>query len=124
MTKLTIIAALTGLAFATAAGAAPRQPLPPQATIPFARTITDFRTVGRDTVYIRATGRQWYRADLIGPCLDLPFVQALGFEHRGTPGIDRFSTLIVRRGRCPLRSLTKVAGPPAKSARPKRQELR
>lgn len=70
--------------------------------------------IDRDTVLIEGTGRQWYRAKLIGPCFDLPFAERIGFKTDGSGSFDRYSTLIVRGQRCPLISLTKSDPPPKK----------
>ncbi|HEY0148319.1 MAG TPA: DUF6491 family protein [Allosphingosinicella sp.] len=86
-----------------------------QARIPFPGfRIRNFRAEGRDTVYLQDQSRNWYRADVIGPCLDLPFAQAIGIDTRGSSSFDRFSAIIVGGERCPLYSLTRSAEPQKK----------
>jgi hypothetical protein len=109
--------ALSGLAIAMPGPAAAADQEPRDATIPFVNhgNLDDFRADGDSAVYLRATGRQWYRATLLGPCTELPFAQAIGVETRGIDTLDKFSTLIVRGQRCQLQSLVKSGPPPKKS---------
>lgn len=105
-------------ALATAAPAsAPAAPATSgqEASIPFpdSNTIRSWHATARDTLYIEGPRRQWYKATLMSPCLDLPFTETVGFETRGTPTFDRFSSIVVRGQRCPLTSLVK-SGPPPK----------
>lgn len=87
-----------------------------EASIPFPNSgsIRTWEATGRDTLYIQGPGRQWYRATLMSPCLDLPFTEAIGFETRGAPSFDRFSSIVVRGQQCPLASLVKSDPPPKK----------
>jgi hypothetical protein len=102
-----------------AAQAAPRAPLPPQASIPFVNHngIRDWHAADSRTLYVQDQRRQWYRATLFAPCFDLPFAQAIGFETRGIDTFDRFSTIRVRGERCSVSSLEKSEAPPAKAKR-------
>jgi len=95
----------------------PQKPPEKQAAIPFVNSgsIRDYRVVDNDTLYIQDIGGKWYRADLIGNCLDLPYAQAIGFDARGTNSFDRFSSIIVRGRSCPLTSLVESAPPPKKA---------
>lgn len=80
-------------------------------------TIRTFRATSRDTIYIQDRARRWYRGNVIGPCLELPFAQALGVDTRGSRTLDRFSALIVEGERCQLNSFVRVAGPPERRRR-------
>lgn len=82
--------------------------------IPFVqfRGLRDFRSDGRDVVYLQDRGRNWYRAELMGPCIGLPWARAIGVDTRGTSSLDRFSMLIVEGERCFISSLTRAEGPP------------
>lgn len=112
-TPLLLAAAIAALPLAAAAEHATK---PPQASIPFVNHggIRDWRADGTDTLYVQDRGRNWYRAELLGPCLDLPFAQAIGFETRGVDRFDRFSTVRVRGERCAVTSLVKSDPPPPK----------
>ena len=88
-------------------------PIGPQASIPFANhgNIRDFHAVNDDTVYLQARNRQWYRADLIGPCFGLPYAVGIGIDARPMGTLDRFGTIIVDGERCKIGSLTPAESP-------------
>ena len=111
-----LAAALGGV---TAAAAMPEdKAAPAEASIPFADStgIRDWRGEGDQTVYVQAINRDWYKATLFAPAPDLPFVQALGFETRGTSSFDRFSSIVIGGQTYPLQSLVKIEGDPPKDA--------
>jgi|GEM_PF-618055 len=85
-----------------------------EARIPFPEYggIDSWRPVDDDTLYIKGRSGQWYRAELMGPCIGLRHKVAIGFEIRPAGSFDRFSSIIVDGQRCPLRSLTKIESPP------------
>lgn len=119
MIRSTALAALA-LAFAPVlAHAAPaQQPAAAEASIPFLNHggIRDWRAVGDSTLYVQDQQGQWYRASLMGPALDLPFAEAIGFDGRGTDTFDRFASVVVRGQSYPMQSLVKVSGPPSAAA--------
>lgn len=84
-----------------------------QARIPFVGhgNIRDFHAVNDDTVFLQARNRQWYRADLIGPCFGLPYVSVIGVDARPIGTLDRFGTIIVDGERCKIGSLTPSESP-------------
>ena len=93
---------------------------PRQARIPLAGyTIDDWRAVDRDTLLIEGRGNRWYRAELLGPCLGLPFAQSIGFVTYGASTFDRFSKIVVRGRTCQLRSLVEIDAPTGKPRRAK-----
>jgi hypothetical protein len=112
-----------------AALAAPGLAAPPQhadavraeeVRIPFpGLRIRNFRADSRDVVYLEDQRRNWYRAEVIGPCLDLPFAQAIGIDTRGSSSFDRFSAIVVRGERCPLLSLTRAEKPEKRARKPR-----
>ncbi|ARS27845.1 hypothetical protein KC8_11150 [Sphingomonas sp. KC8] len=112
-----LVVGLSGLS-ATPASTAPA--VGEEASIPFvsAGSIRDFRVVDRDTLYVQDIQRNWYRAELMAPCTDLPFAETIGFDVRGTNRFDRFSSVLVRGQHCPLKSLV-VSAPPPKKAKKK-----
>ncbi|HEX8526723.1 DUF6491 family protein [Allosphingosinicella sp.] len=102
------------------AEAAPRgPPVAEEARIPFVqfRGIRDFRAEGRDLLYLQDRSRNWYRAELMGPCIGLPWARAIGVDTRGDSSFDRFSTLIVEGERCAISSLTRTSEPPPRRKR-------
>jgi hypothetical protein len=112
--KSIAIAALVAALPVAAASAAPSAREP---SIPFVNHggIRDWQAVDEETLYVQARNRDWYRAELIGPCLDLTFANAIGFETRGTDSFDRFSSIRVRGQRCAVKSLVKSDPPPSKA---------
>ena len=114
------LAALGAALFAAVPAVARDVPIGQETYIAFPNqsSIRTFRTIDRDTIYFQDRQRRWYRGEVIGPCFDLPFAQAIGFDVRGTSRLDRFSTLLVRGQRCQLSSLVRSEAPPT------RKELR
>jgi hypothetical protein len=125
----TVITSLPLLALLTATPALAKEPDPmlpaetlkdrPEARIAFASSsgIQNFvarREASEDILYVEGLGRTWYRARFLGPCRDIQFANALGFETRATNSLDRFSAILVRRpggghpDRCTLTSLVKL----------------
>lgn len=106
------------LAAAPAVAKTPATPPSAEASIPFVNHggIQDWRAQGDSTLYVQDQHRQWYRATLISPAFDLPFVETIGFDARGTDTFDRFASVLVRGRSYPVTSLVKVDGPPAKVA--------
>lgn len=92
-----------------------------EASIPFADagSIRDFRATNSETLYLQDLRRQWYRAELLSPCTDLPFAEAIGYDVRGSGRFDRFSTLVVRGRSCAIKSLVKSGPPPKREKRPR-----
>jgi Family of unknown function (DUF6491) len=88
----------------------------PEAQIPFAkRNIWNWQVIDDQTVLIQDQGRRWYKATLFGRCIDLPFAQRIAFDSNPGGTFDKFSAILVRGQRCPLRSLVATAAPPKKS---------
>ena len=99
---------------AASAAAAPA-PLP-EAQIPFAkRNIWNWQVVDDQTVLIQDQGRRWYKATLFGHCFNLPFANRIAFDSNSGGTFDKFSAILVRGQRCPLRSLVASPAPPKKS---------
>lgn len=89
-----------------------KEGLPPQASIPFPdRNIESWRANGRKGLWIRAQ-RKWYYAELFMECPDLPWAESVGFVTGGPGSFDRYSYILVRGDRYPLRSLTASSEPP------------
>jgi len=108
--------ALAGLLLLTAGIAmAADTDRPKEASIPFADmgSIRNFDPVDSHTLYIEDVHGQWYKASLMGPCIDLPFATAVGFDVGGTRTLDRFSSVIVNGNRCAFESLVETTTPPS-----------
>ena len=120
-----IMLSLVAAALATPAVAAPPHHAAPhsaasaeQARIPFpGMRIRNFHAEGRDVVYLEDQSRNWYRAEVVGTCTDLPFAQAIGIDTRGSSSFDRFSAIVVGNDRCQLTSLTRSEKPVRKKVK-------
>jgi Family of unknown function (DUF6491) len=91
-----------------------------EARIPFANQggIYNWRAVNDRTLLIQAQNRQWFKATLFAPCIDLPFAERVGFESNADGSFDKFSSVQVRKQKCPLLSLVPTDAPPkGKSAK-------
>lgn len=111
ISKVLTAALVLGVAF-PAVAAEPAK----EARIAFANHggIRDWQAIDRDTLLIRGNGNRWYKAELFAPAFDLPFALALGFDTSPSGTLDRFSSVIVRGQRYPLRSLVQLDGKPNK----------
>ena len=99
---------------ASAPAPAPVTPAP-EVQIPFAkRNIWNWQVVDDQTVLIQDQGRRWYKATLFGHCIDLSFADRIGFDSNPSDTFDKFSAILVRGQRCPLRSLVETTAPPKK----------
>jgi hypothetical protein len=88
-----------------------------QASIPFAdqrSAVLSWQPDGQEGLWVQDGSRQWYYADLIGPCIGLPNTVRVGFETGATNRLDRFSHVVIpcERERCAFSSFTKVDAPP------------
>ncbi len=95
-----------------AAAAASTAP-PKEASIPFANRggIYNWGVVDNRTLLIQGRNRQWYKATLFAPCIDLPFAQSIAFKTSPSGSFDKFSSIVVRRQRCSLTSLVEIPPP-------------
>jgi|HubBroStandDraft_6_1064221.scaffolds.fasta_scaffold413813_2 hypothetical protein len=99
---------------ASSAAAAPAPA--PEAQIPFAKkNIWNWQVVDDKTVLIQDQGRRWYKATLFGTCINLSFTERLAFDSSPSGTFDKFSAILVRGERCPLRSLVQTSAPPKKA---------
>ncbi|MDB5692121.1 MAG: hypothetical protein JWO81_1184, partial [Alphaproteobacteria bacterium] len=71
-----------------------------------------FEAQDDDLVYLQDRSRNWYRAQLYGPCFGLGWANGIGVDTGGSASFDRFSTLIVGGERCRIESLTRSGPPP------------
>jgi hypothetical protein len=85
----------------------------PEVSIPFADRggIRDWRAIGPNTLLVEGTNRHWYRVELYGPCIELPFAERVGFNANPGGEFDRFSAVLVRGQRCAVKSVTASAPP-------------
>jgi hypothetical protein len=117
--RKTFLVAAAGAASLTPLAAAPSGQAAPEpgaeASIPFAHFggVWSFEAPDDDLVYLQDRSRNWYRAQLYGPCFGLGWTNGIGIDTRGSSELDRYSFLIVGKERCAIQSLTR-SGPPPK----------
>jgi hypothetical protein len=116
MTPLLI--ALAAL-IAAPTGAPPRADALGDARIAFPSRggIVRMQADGDEALYVQDRHRQWYRAQLYGPCYGLSRSLGIGFDTRGSMDFDRFSTIVVGDERCQIQSLARSGPPPSKRSR-------
>lgn len=83
------------------------------ASIPFVNHggIRDWQAPNNRTLYVQSRNRQWFRAELMGPCQGLDFADRIGFHTGPSNTFDRFSSIVVRGRRCHIASLERADGP-------------
>ena len=121
--RLHTIVASIGLALGAthAIADAPKEP-----EIPFANLggIRDWRADGDRALYVQGRNRQWYHAELMAPCTDLPFTERIGFVVEPNGDFDRWSSILVRGQQCVLTSFAESGPPPEKDAKGAPQQKR
>ena len=87
------------------------------ASIPFVNHggIQDWRSTDDHTLYVQSQGGRWYVAKTMGPCQGLNTAIRVGFDAGPTDTFDNFSNIVVEGQRCPIKSLTRIDGPPPSS---------
>ncbi|HKT86558.1 MAG TPA: DUF6491 family protein [Novosphingobium sp.] len=106
-------------AMPAAAIAGPSPTARSEASIPFANHggVNDWRAEGDRTIYFQDQHRRWYRATLMAPAFDLPFVERIGIDSGPMGTLDKFGAVIVKGQRYPFASFEQVAGPPSKASK-------
>ncbi len=112
-----LLIAIAGLSAPVLAAAPPPDgpsPAAREVRIPFVQfgAIRSFRTAGEDVIYLQDRRRNWYRAELNGPCIGIERALRIGVDSRYSATLDSSSTLIVDGERCPIQSLVASAEPP------------
>ena len=82
--------------------------------------IDSWQPDGSRGIYLKVGIRNWYYAAFTAPCLDLPYRMSIGIVTDGLDQVDRFSSILVKGPsglqRCWFQTLTKVEGPPPRTA--------
>lgn len=78
--------------------------------------IDGWRAEGDQTLYLKVGVDDWYRAELMSPCIGLQFTESIGLVTKGLNRVDKFSSILVEGAggqpeRCWFKSLTKVDEP-------------
>lgn len=112
-----------------AAGAVAGEPAARPASIPFANHggISDWKADGTRGLWVQDVHRQWYYAELMGPCTGLDFVEKLGFETGPDGALDQHGAVSFKDAgmlvqRCVFRTFVRSDGPPkAKKKQPEQK---
>ncbi|MGK6318646.1 DUF6491 family protein [Sphingomonas sp. DT-204] len=117
----TLIALATLAVFAVPAAAQQAMPdRPKEDSIPFVQfgNIRDFEADGDRGIYLQNRARQWYHADLNGPCTTLPFATRIAVDTRfAGDRLDNSGRIYVDGQACWISSLTKSGPPPKRQPR-------
>lgn len=111
--KLSLIALA---ALAGCATAAPDGPAAGETSIPYVASngIAEWQAEGDEALYIKDVMGQWYHVRTMGTCSRLRTAISLGFVTSALDHLDRHGAIIAEGQRCPLASVTRSGGPPAK----------
>jgi hypothetical protein len=88
----------------------------PQSSFTSSGGIRDWRADGNQALFIQAPNGKWFRAELMSPCIDLPFAEDIGLITRPAGRFDKFSSIMVKNRTCQVRSLVASEGPSRKNA--------
>jgi len=78
------------------------------------RDISGFTAEGSKAVTVTTGPSKRYRLDLMGPCLDLPWVEAVGFDGlHGQLCAGANPNLLVKGDKCPIIAITPLPPDPA-----------
>ncbi len=85
-------------------------------SIPFSSTggIDEWHADGDKALFLRSRSGQWYRAELVTPCMGLGFATSIGYIAESDGSFDSSSAILVDGLRCQLSKLEKTEKPPAR----------
>jgi hypothetical protein len=72
--------------------------------------VWDWHADSKDVVYFQDRQHQWYRAELMMPAVELPFVHYIGIDGGAVDRLDKWGAIYVEGRRYPFRSFEKVPG--------------
>ena len=91
----------------------------PEAAIAFANHggVNDWKADGTKGLWVQDRSRQWYYAELMGPCFGLNFANTLGFVTEPDGALNRRSSIILKDAsshelRCQFQTFDRSPGPP------------
>jgi len=86
--------------------------------IPFANNggVWDWRSEGDSVVYFQDPQKHWYKAELMAPAHDLPFVQYIGIDAGVGGRLDKFGGIYVHGQKYAFKSFQQIEGAPPKKA--------
>jgi hypothetical protein len=72
--------------------------------------IRNWEAINDHIVLIEGSHRRWFLATLLAPCNGIRFTETVGFITEPNGSFDRFSSILVRGQKCPLKSFEIVTG--------------
>jgi len=108
---------VTALALLAAAPAPAPAAADARIAFPSRGGIVRMQAEGDESLYVQDRHRDWYKAQLYGPCYGLARALRIGFDTRGSMDFDRFSIIVVGDERCQIQSLTRSGPPPSRRTR-------
>ena len=87
----------------------------PSVSIPLANNggIEEWHADTDSTLYLRSRTKDWYKAELYGPCSGLSFATGIGYVTPPNGNFDNTSSIVVDGQNCKVMKLEK-SGPPPK----------
>jgi hypothetical protein len=105
------------ITLALAASAAAAKDSPGEASIPFVNSISnlEWEAASDDSLYVRGGKGEWYFVRTSNRCTRLQVARAIGFHTSALGQLDRHGAIMVQGVRCPVASIVRSDGPPAKA---------
>ncbi|HEX8241371.1 MAG TPA: DUF6491 family protein [Allosphingosinicella sp.] len=112
--RTTLSLILLGLAAAGAPAAA--RDGSGETVIPFMSSLNavEWKPASNDSLYLRGPRGDWYFIRTMNRCDRLRSSPGIGFQTSALDQLDRHGAIMVQGVRCPIESITRSDGPPAK----------
>jgi hypothetical protein len=90
-----------------------------ETVIPFASSLSniEWEAAGKDSLYLRGPKGEWYFVRTMNLCTRLRSSPGIGIQTSALGQLDRHGAILVEGVRCPVQSITRSDGPPAKARR-------
>jgi hypothetical protein len=110
---------LTFLGLAAAAAAEAPSDQSRETVIPFVGSLSniEWKAAGKDSLYLRGPKGEWYFVRTMNLCTRLRSSPGIGLQTSAGGQLDRHGAILVQGVRCPVESITRSDGPPAKARR-------
>jgi len=100
----------------TGPAAAATEPSSGETVIPFMSSLraVEWKAASNDSLYLRGPKGDWYFIRTMNRCSRLRSSPSIGFQTSARDQLDRHSAILVQGVRCPVESITRSDGPPAR----------
>lgn len=90
-----------------------------ETVIPFMSSLNavEWKAASDDSLYLRGPRGEWYFIRTMNRCSRLRSSPGIGFQTSAGGQLDRHGAILVQGVRCPVESIVRSEGPPAKKAR-------